>query len=129
MADLAKLRELQERASPGPWRWRTYQDKEWDGEDDEFLTFGQLRAANGDEVASGVWRNDSTADIGVHNAATAKLLSLAPHLLPISKALEGLAVAKNHGFGCWARADEPDIRCEVEDGLDALKALQEALDA
>ena len=61
-------------------------------------------------------------------AGCESLAALATHLLPIAEALEGLAVAKNHGFGCWARADEPDIRGEVEDGLDALKALQEALE-
>ena len=124
--NLDKLRSLTEQASPGEWTWRTGEsfDKEWGDKGHGAAVLDAEGNIEGGPliILSGELDDDE------RDRANIRLASLVKHLLPLAKALEGLAVAKNHGFGCWARADEPDIRCEVEDGLDALKALQEALD-
>ena len=125
--NLDALRSLQEQASPGPWEWRTYSDGDWSGADDEFLAFDQLRADDGEPVAFGVWCNDSTADIGVHNAATAKLLALATHLLPIAEMLEE-AIDNNTPGTAKAYHDPPCDECMGCRARKALKALQGALE-
>ena len=65
MADLTKLCELQEQASPGPW-----------GDN-----FGLVNDGSG-AIILRVGYDD---DLGIANA---KLAALAPHLLPLAEALE-----------------------------------------
>ncbi len=87
-----ELERLVRDAMPEPWKWmqtpsahsldypQGTPDKEWDGTDDEYLAFDELKAADGGLVLTGVWCNDSTAVVGPANATVAKLLALAPAL-------------------------------------------------
>ena len=111
---LDKLKALE--ASPGPWKFRVYGGADWDGTDDGFLSFDDLRAADGELVAFGVWCNDSTADLGIHNADTAKLIALAHHIPKLVEELEeALMWAEDADQATGARS----VLREIAEGLDA----------
>ena len=90
--DIEELTKLLAASSPEPWKWihtpsahsldypQGTPDTEWDGTDEKYLNFDELKAADGEIVLMGVWCNDSTAEVGPANANVAKLLALAPRL-------------------------------------------------
>ena len=111
MPDLTKLRELQEQASPGPWRVvRGYPNN--DVVEYCVLTDGDKNVSL---KASELYESD------------AKLAALAPHLLPIAEALEA-AQAQIHGEFCRVSTIAPGHSKHCSNATAKLKALTEALD-
>ena len=108
-----KLRELQEQASPGPWK-----------------AHGELVLGPGEDVPH-------KPLIGTGLPANAKLAALAPHLLPIAEALKKASDECELWIDYLPDMVKPDrlqaetagIRARVADYRNALKNLKEALDA
>jgi hypothetical protein len=114
--------------TPGPWKWvetpsahsldypSNAPDIEWDGISplQEYPMFDKLSGANNKTILDGFWCNDSTAEIGVSNAADARLIAAAPDMY--NELFRALAVIRNpQAF------DIDSVASDIERVLDAAK--------